>query len=179
MTLLQLGDKFPHGAPSIPLLVSLSQSPLTCVFTFSNLMPREIDAFSTGNVEFSFCQPNEKIISFNTRINGLTGWCDAQYSPSADLSNPTSTVIDTKLGMHTPVVLTLVEGTTGLIKGIRIVSVSHPFVYRLNQALEQINSVKLTEEEYLEIAQSVLDKYSTHDLVKMSKHIERGGQTVN
>jgi len=178
-TVLKVGEVFPHGAPSIPLLVSLSQSPLMCVITLPNITPNDEEMFAHGKSEFSYCQIEKGIISFMVKIHGLVEWCDSQYTPRADLFENIEKGIETSIGIHTPIILALVERETGIIKGIRVVTVSHPFVFRLNRTITEVNKVDLSEEVYYKKAQSILNNYTTKQLVKLSKHIERGGQTVN
>ena len=130
-------------------------------------------------IDFAFCQPSLGVISFLIRIHGFINWCDSQYSPCVDLFESTGQVLSTKLGLHTPSVLILVDEDTGIIKALRVVTVSHPFMFRLIAAINNVKTKNLTGDEYELAANEVVDRYSTQDLVKISQHIERGGKTVN
>ena len=179
MTSLQLGKQFPHGAPSVPLMVSLSQSPLLIVYTIPHVRSSDIEAFSGGEVEFSFCQPNDSILSFLFRIKGFCNWADAHYASCTEFYGEAGTEIPTKIGTHCPTSLILVEGNTGIIKSMRMITVSHPFIYRLNNALTSVFAKNISGPEYLSCATKVMHEYTTNELLKLAKHVERGGITVN
>lgn len=178
-TLLNVGDVFPFGTPKIPFLASLSQAPLTFVLTFPNIKDDDIEKFSVGPADFSFCQLSSGIISFLLRIRGFMNWSDSQYAPCVDLFEPAGLTLSTKLGTHTPTVLILVDEDTGIVKALRMVTVSHPFMFRLIAAVNDVKTKNLSAGEYESEAKKILDRYSTKDLVKKSKHVERGGKTVN
>ena len=178
-TSLTLGELFPHGAPSVPLMVSLSGSPLLCVYTIPHVRDSDIESFSNGGVEFSFCQPNDSILSFLFRIKGFCNWADAHYATCTEFFGEAGLEIPTQIGTHCPTNLVLVEGNTGIIKSMRMITVSHPFIYRLNNALKSVIAKNISVPEYLHRATRVMNKYTTNELLRLAKHVERGGITVN
>ena len=179
MTSLTLGKPFPHGSPSVPLMVSLSGSPLLCVYTIPHVRDSDIELFSSGNVEFAFCQPNTSILSFLFRIKGFCNWADSHYASCTEFFGEAGTEILTKISTHCPTNLVLVEGNTGIIKSMRMITVSHPFIYRLNKALKSVFAKNINNQQYVSLATKVMNDYSTNELVKLAKHVERGGITVN
>mgnify|MGYP000038256354 FL=1 len=178
-TTLRTGELFPYGAPTSPFIASISQTPLTCVYTTQNIKNVDIELFEHGKASFAFVQPFSGIISFMMEIQGFCQWSDCHYAPCTDFFSVNQQAIETKINTHTPVVLVLVDSDTGIIKALRMFTVSHPFIFRLNQALKNVYRVNLSQQAYRKVANLTIEKYSTRQLVKMAKHIERGGQTVN
>lgn len=175
-TLIQLGAPFPRGTPQSEFSLSIGMLPVTLVFT-SELAAEDIVAFHSGKVQFSFYQPQKEVVAFMAKIIGYCGWCDAIYAPCMDLFEVTEKLPTTRTGGHYPVNMVLVDKVSGLVAGLRTVSVTAAFAYRLFKAVNNAIDKYITYQDYASTANEVFERFTTKQLVKKANHIERAGVT--
>lgn len=104
------------------------------LMSLANLSQKEVQAITQGSAEFALFVQGDMML-FLYRFGDAVPWSDAPYSwhlvPSEQRTLPSE--ISAAEGVLLSIVL--VEATTGIVKGIRVVSFSPEFSSSLHQAM--------------------------------------------
>ena len=136
------------------------------IVLFQSPDEREISQFKSGNsFEIRFVELNG-VIMLTVKIGNLE-WMDAPYTPhlSKDL---TKLEIPNK-GEGLALTVFLVDSDTGEVKHIRLLGLSEDFSKKFIGCTLENKMKPFNENEYNQKVQQIYRKYSTKDIVKLSK----------
>jgi len=142
---------------------------------FNNLSDQETQAFRENKIELSFLVVKQ-VIFLLLHIQGFIDWSDLPYSyhlvydelkkiPEADFSP----------GTGAPMLLVLVEGNTGIVKGIRILGLSSKFSNALHREIQEQAKTPFDRNAYDQTIDEVRSKFSCEELRRFSNYYYRGG----
>ncbi len=143
---------------------------------FNNLHDSEVQSFQKNKLELSFLVVKQ-VIFLLLKIQDFIDWSDLPYSyhlvpeelrkiPEANFS----------YGTGAPLLLVLIEGTTGIIKGLRMLGLSSKFSNALHQAIQEQAKTIFNKEAYQLTIDEVRNKFSCGELRRFSNYYYRGGE---
>ena len=174
---LGINEPFPFGPPQSDLTASLAESPLMLIYTSDQVTEHDEGLFSNGKVKLSMC-PLDQMLALLIKIEGFCEWSDTFYHPCMDMREVQPQTIRAKAGEYVPVSLVLVDRGSGLVKGLRMVTVTYPFANRLATAVETLNEKAMDVATYQAAAHAVMNRFTVSALVRKSQHVERAGVTI-
>jgi hypothetical protein len=168
---LTVGEPFDHGMPDESMSIVLNSGAPMLIFNFS-LSEKNITAFQDGLSSFGlFAEKN--LLFFLFKIEGFLDWSDLAFT----IHLVQDEAIEDN-GGYLPFNLVLVESGSGIIKGLRMVTVSPTFRSVIVKAIERQNNAPFNVIEYYKSIQVIYDTYP--EVVSMLKNaliVEQGGRT--
>ncbi len=168
---LTVGEPFDHGMPDESMSIVLNSGAPMLIFNFS-LSEKNIAAFQDGLSSFGlFAEKN--LLFFLFKIEGFLDWSDLAFT----IHLVQDEAIEDN-GGYLPFNLVLVESGSGIIKGLRMVTVSPTFRSVIVKAIERQNNAPFNVIEYYKSIQVIYDTYP--EVVSMLKNaliVEQGGRT--
>lgn len=146
---------------------------------FNNLLSREVESFQKNRLDLSFLVVKQ-VIFLLLHIDGFLDWSDFPYSyhlvpdelkkiPEAHFS----------YGTGAPMFFILVEGTTGIVKGLRVLGLSSKFSNALHREIQEQATIPFDKKVYNQTIDEVRRKFSCEELRRFSNYYYRGGDTEN
>ena len=168
---LIVGMTFDHSMPDESMSIILNSGAPMLIFNFS-LSEKNIAAFQDGLSSFGlFAEKN--LLFFLFKIEGFLDWSDLAFT----IHLVQDEAIEDN-GGYLPFNLVLVESGSGIIKGLRMVTVSPTFRSVIVKAIERQNNAPFNVIEYYKSIQVIYDTYP--EVVSMLKNaliVEQGGRT--
>lgn len=143
---------------------------LDCAVYMNNPTEKELEQFRAGNsfdIRFTVIRD---VIMFALKIGSLN-WMDAPYD--IHLSQNYTMFDVPGDNQHVVLTLMLIDSSNGEIKHIRLLSLSPFFTKKLFLAIMEQNDKYFSKDDYDMRVQSIFDRYSTKEIVKMSSVYSR------
>ena len=139
----------------------------TMLVFFRNPTTNEKNQFQSGkNFEIRFIELSD-IIMLTVKIGNLN-WMDAPYS--VHLSKNLTKLQDVKENEGIGLTLVLIDAITGKIEHLRLLGLSTNFTKALFKAIKEQQNKKFNKELYIEKLNLIYQKYSTKEIVKVSRN---------
>lgn len=146
----------------------------------ANPTSKEIASFKDGTIDFAlFAEEDVVMLVFRTRTKKLEpglDWSDAPYSwwlvPQAEQTIPLSVVGEERALFQ----IFLVDATTGILKVIKAVSVSHDFTNALHAAIRHQIELPFDPVAYNQHIDQIYQRFPhSRDLAQAAQAVSRGG----
>ncbi|MGZ8182286.1 MAG: hypothetical protein ACXWT1_10035 [Methylobacter sp.] len=169
---LTVGEKFDRDMPAESMSIVLLNGAPMLAFNYS-LIERDIDAFLNGSSSFGlFYERNLLFILF--KIDGFLDWSDLAFT----IHLAGDEKVEDNVG-YLPFNLVLVESSTGLVKGLRMVTVSPAFRSMLSLITQQQAKERFDTVDYYKKIGALYETYpSAGSMLKKAMIIEQGGVTL-
>lgn len=132
-----------------------------------DLKPHEIEAVRTGEAQFALSIIDD-IIFFHFRIEPAFGWSDCPFTIHLTDLKAELPELDYRKAFGAPLTLILVEATTGIVKVLRMVAMSHSFTMKLHRAIHEQASKPFDLADYDERLRLIYAGHTSVDLVRKS-----------
>jgi hypothetical protein len=179
---LHVGERYPLGAPPYPELVEFNYSTAGYVLQMFFKAPRpfEIRAIRNEPVEFAVATVGRAIFllyRFGTGSKGVP-WSDSAFSyhlvPVERRAIPDERASKEERALMR---IDLVDAETGILRGLRVVSLSPKVTKALEDAIRnQAQQPWCGEQQYREEVAAIYAKYSIQDLLERATARDLGGR---
>lgn len=133
---------------------------------FDNLTESEVNAFKKGNIKIDLVYKNG-VIFFLFNIEGLIDTSDIAFNINL-CHEEAKKITDIGLNKGYACQLILTEGTTGIIKAMRLVTLTNDMSVKLNECMkEQLNN-PISKGVYNQIVDNTQRAYTSKELQKYS-----------
>jgi len=169
---LKVGEKFDREMPDESMSIMLNNDAPILTFNFS-VSEKNIHDFLNGVTSFGlFCEKN--ILFFLYKIDGFLAWSDLAFTTHL---TDDETIEDD--GSYLPFNLVLIESSTSIIKGIRVISVTPRFRSILAELIQLQRKDKFDTLAYYKNISVIYESYpKTFNMLAKSLVTEKGGMTV-
>ena len=174
MDYLQLivGEKFDHTMPDESMSIVLNGGVPILTFNFS-VSEKDIQNFLNGTTSFGLFT-DKNILFFLFKIDGFMDWSDLAFT--VHLAGGEKIIDD---GSYLPFSLLLIESSTNIIKGIRVVTVTPTFRSILTKILQKQNTERFDTLAYYNNINTIYESYPKgFSMLAKSLITEKGGFTV-
>ena len=169
---LTVGEKFDHDMPAESMSILIMNGAPMLTFNFS-VTKKNIAAFLNGSSSFGLFSEHN-ILFFLFKIDGFLDWSDLAFT----IHLAGDETIDDNAG-YLPFHLVLVESETNIIKGLRMVTVSHAFRSMLARITQQQARERFDTIDYYKKIGALYETYpSAGSMLKKAMIIEQGGVTL-
>jgi hypothetical protein len=169
---LTIGEKFDHDMPAESMSIVLINGAPMLTFNYS-VTERDIDAFLHGSLSLGLFY-ERGLLFFLFKIDGFLDWSDLAFTIHLACDEK----VDDNLG-YLPFNLVLVESTTRIIKGLRMVTVSPAFRSMLSLITQQQAKERFDTVDYYKQIGALYEAYpSASSMLKKALIIEQGGVTL-
>lgn len=176
---LEVGQLYQAGVASYPesQYYQYDMNGHFVFFCFNNISDTEAQFFRKNKIELSFLVVKQ-VIFLLLKVHGFLDWSDLPYSyhlvPSEMKKIPEANF---QYGTGAPMFLVLVEGTTGIVKGMRALGLSSKFSNALHREIQEQAKTPFDKEIYNQTIDEVRSKFSCEELRRFSNYYYRGGDT--
>lgn len=169
MKTLEVGKLFKEGVIrySEGIRFDITDSGCNLMLYFNEPDSAEIECVQRGEVRYGYYKENNVIMLLFKF--GTLQWIDAPYS--IHLSKNLTELQEIKEGFGFAVNVYLIDARTGVLKAIRLISFSTRFSQMLKSDIE--NQKELTFENFDLNLNNIYRKYTTNQLVKLAKVIDK------
>ena len=169
---LKLGEKFDHDMPDESMSIMLNGGVPVLTFNF-RVSDKDIQNFLNGTASFGLFT-DKNILFFLFKIDRFMDWSDLAFT--AHLAGGEIIIDD---GSYLPFSLLLIESSTSIIKGIRVVTVTPTFRSILAKILQKQNTERFDTVAYYKNISAIYDSYPKgFSMLAKSLITEKGGFTV-
>lgn len=169
---LTVGKKFDHDMTAESMSIVLVNGVPMLTFNYS-VTEKDIDAFLNGSSSFGLFY-ERGLLFFLFKIDGFLDWSDLAFTIHLACGEK----VDDNLG-YLPFNLVLVESTTRIIKGLRMVTVSPAFRSMLSLITQQQAKERFDTVDYYKQIGALYEAYpSASSMLKKALIIEQGGVTL-
>lgn len=144
---------------------------LQCILP--NIREQEVKAFQTGTVHVGLYAYQHSIF-FVFKIEGVYDWSDQAFA-LAMLPPAKRHVEACEPGQHIVLTIALVESTTGVVKGIRVVTYSAHLSAHFTQLLQAQINEKLSVEQHQRNVQQIYRAFPNSAMLAKAAITERAG----
>ena len=169
---LIVGETFDHNMPAESMSIVLMNGAPLLTFNFS-VTEKNIAAFLHGSPSFGLFSEHT-VLFFLFKIDGFLDWSDLAFT----IHLAQDELIDDN-GGYLPFHLVLVESSTRIIKGLRVVTVSPAFRSLLARITQQQAKERFDTIDYYKKIGALYETYpSASSMLKKAMVIEQGGMTL-
>lgn len=179
MQIVALGKPLFEGRTELPEAIEYNyqSGDHTLLIALKNLHPKEIEAVKEGEAEFGlYCE--NSIIFLLYRFGASVPWSDSAFSwwnvskgdrrIPAPQANPAERIL---------LKIILVEAATGIVKAIRVTTLSPAFTEKLHDAIRsQATGEEFSRAEFVARSLAVYQNYAPFDLVAKAIVKTKGGE---
>lgn len=155
---IQKGERFPYELPNSNIAVTFNNNGFSFVISFPGLTSEEIKAFTENDIKITLCKCNSKVAFFNINIDGFF-FGEVAFN-ILETSYTEKDIRETNVFSFI-----LVDEYGSITKGIRLLGVSDEFVLKIADVCKEQEIIG--SDNYINEVLSVLNKYSSNDLVDM------------
>ena len=169
---LTVGEKFDHNMPAEGMSIALMNGAPMLAFNFS-VTKKDIAKFLNGSLSFGlFFEQN--ILFFLFKIEEFLDWSDLAFT----IHLASDEKIDDNAS-YLPFNLVLVDAENGIIKGLRMVTVSPAFRFVLARITQQQAKEPFDTIDYYKKFGALYEIFpSAASMLKKAAIVERGGMTL-
>lgn len=176
----QVGKLYMPGKTSWPeaSYFNYDAAGLTLTIFARNLKDDEIEAVKSGQIELALYE-NQPAIFLMWKIRGFGPWSDAPYTIHVVPKDRQPDIESRKLvkeGEMLGLQITLVEGTTGIIKVLRYVSTSTQFTILLNEAVDRQLKQPFNEQFYNQHINKLYARYTSDAMATLAEARHKAGE---
>jgi hypothetical protein len=169
---LTVGEKLDHDMPAESMNIVLVNGIPMLTFNYS-VTEKDIGAFLNGSSSFGLFY-ERGLLFFLFKIDGFLDWSDLAFT----IHLAGDEKVDDNLG-YLPVNLALVESSTRIIKGLRMVTVSPAFRSMLSLITQQQAKERFDTVDYYKKIGALYEAYPLAGfMLKKALVIELGGVTL-
>lgn len=180
MRMLQIGRPFREDVPAWPEAYQYNYdvSGHELLLFAAHLTPREIEGVSAGQADFAL-SVRDDIIFFQFRFAGAFDWSDCPFNwhlvapenrQAPDLTFPPDVGATLRL--------VLIEATNGLVRALRVCSLSHRFSKQLHRAILKQRALPFNRADYERRLAEIYRRTSSTQLVQQAIATCTAGQVA-
>jgi hypothetical protein len=173
-----VGQKFSERDSWNPDSFELRYSNGTFVMqiNFASPSKREIECFDSGAIHIGL-YIEDGVTFFLMKIAGIMGWCDQAFSirllDESDQGLPEDGVY------YSPIHFILVDANTGIVKSLRVVTMSPPFVNIFRNELFKQKNGQFVKDIHFAKVDSIYKKFpDSKEMARRSAIQERAGKNL-
>lgn len=166
MNVLKVGDCYKEYLGEEGIRTDISDEGIRVIVCYSNPTLQEIEQFkSNTKLEIRFIVLKD-IMFFLYKFGSLS-WVDSPYNPHLSKHLNTLDIPDENQGYL--MTIEFANSQTGKLISYRAVGLEHRFSMKLLNEVNQLKNESFEKNTYFNNIQTLFSRYSTKELVKMSK----------